>query len=86
MLLTILLLVFGIIALAKGEFKITAKRKVKDSTARILGIALLLSAGAVLLPDYGGGLQFLLLIVIIVVGLATSVKIEPENTTPRPNE
>ena len=75
MLLVILMLIFGIIALAKGEFKITGGRKVKGSTGRILGILLLIGAGAVIVPDYGGGLQLLLLIAVIVVGLATSEEI-----------
>ena len=69
---------FGVIALAKGEFKITNKRKVKGSTGRILGVLLLIGAACGSIPDYGGGLQFLLLIVVIVAGLFTSEKIVTE--------
>ena len=86
MLLTILMLVFGIVALAKGEFKITGGRKVKGSIGRILGVVLLLGAGAVVIPDYGGLIQLVLLIVVIVIGLATSEKIERAPTTAKPGE
>ena len=76
MLLTILLLIFGIVALAKGEFKVTGSRKVKGSTGRILGGVLLLGAAAGFIPNIGGGIQVLVLIIVIIVGLATSEKIE----------
>jgi hypothetical protein len=76
MLLIILMVIFGIIALAKGEFKITNGRKVKGSTGRILGGVLLVGAAAGLIPNSGGGLAFLVLIVVVIVGLATAEKIE----------
>jgi len=34
----ILLFVFGVAALIKGEFKITGKRKVSGSLGRVLGV------------------------------------------------
>ncbi len=76
MCLTILMLVFGIIGLAQGEFKITNGRMVKGSTGRTLGAVLIVGAAAALLPDYGGIIQFVILILVIVTGLATSEKIE----------
>ena len=86
MLLTILMFVFGIVALAKGEFKITGGRKVRGSTGRILGVVLLLGAGALVIPDYGALIQLVLLIVVIVIGLATSEKIERAATTAKLSE
>lgn len=77
MCMSILLLVFGLIALVKGEFKITAKRMVKGSVSRPLGVLLLLGAGVPYLSsDYGALIQVVLLVVVIVVGLLTSKKIE----------
>ena len=76
MLLNILMLVFGIVALAKGEFKITRGRKVKGSIGRVLGVVLLIGAGVEFLTEYGGVIQFVLLIGVIIAGLATSEKIE----------
>ena len=52
--LSILMIVFGVFALVKGEFKILANRKVRGSTSRALGILLLIGAAAALIPDYGG--------------------------------
>ena len=75
MCLAILMLVFGIIGLAKGEFKITAGRKVKGSTGRTLG-AVLIAGAAAFVPDYGFLVQIVILILVIVIGLATSEKIE----------
>jgi len=76
MCLTILLLVFGIAALAKGEFKITGGRKVKGSIGRVLGVIMIIGAGAPFVTEYGGAIQLGLLIIVIIVGLATSEKIE----------
>ena len=72
----IVAITLGIIALAKGEFKITANRKVKGSTGRDLGIVLLFGAGCTLIPYFGGLIQILVLIGVIVGGLLTSEKIE----------
>jgi hypothetical protein len=41
MLLVILLAIFGVIALAKGEFKITNRRRVSGDVGRILGVIML---------------------------------------------
>lgn len=73
---TILMLVFGIIALSKGEFKITNRRKVKGSLAQTLGILLLLGAVAIFIPGSGQGIQLVLLILVIAIGLPKSEKIE----------
>ena len=83
MLMAIIMLLFGIAALSKGEFKITNKRKVKGSVGRTLGIVLLVGAAGTFVPDYGAVLQFLTLGAVIVIGLATSEKIEAE---PKANE
>lgn len=69
MLLTILMLVFGISALAKGSFKITGSRQVTDTIARVLGVILII--GAFVSP-------LIALIAVIIIGLATSEKIEKE--------
>ena len=70
------MLVFGIIALAKGEFKSTGRRMVRGSTGRTLGLLLLMGAGVPYITGYGGVIQIGLLILVIIIGLATSEKIE----------
>ncbi len=87
---TLLFAVFGILGLAKGEFKITRNRKVKGSTGRVLGGMLLIAAAAPFFTPveysiYGAIIRWGLLVVVIVIGLATSDKIdesEGEITTP----
>jgi hypothetical protein len=82
MCLIILLLVFGIVALVKGEFKITGSRKVKGDIGRILGVVMLIGAGVPFVAgEYGGVIQIVLLIVVIIIGLATSEKIEKPTDT-----
>ncbi len=73
---TILLLVFGLLALVKGEFKITAKRKVKGSTSRILGVLLLVSAALSVLGGNWSIYALLLFVAIVVAGIAAAEKIE----------
>ena len=71
--------IFGIVALVKGEFKITGKRKVSGTMGRILGILLLVGAGAGLLfGEYGALVQIGAFILVIIIGLITSEKIEKE--------
>jgi uncharacterized membrane protein HdeD (DUF308 family) len=82
MLLYLLMVVFGITALIKGEFKITNKRKVTRSKATLLGILLIL--GAVLGFFVYGYAGIFTLILVIIIGLATSEKIESQDvTTPK---
>jgi len=77
MCLTILLLIFGILALAKGEFKITGSRRVSGEVSRFLGVVMILGAGVpIFVRDYGFGIAFLILIFAVVVGLVQSEKIE----------
>ena len=76
MLMTVLMLIFGGLALSKGEFKITGGRRVRESTGRVLGVMLLLGAGGSLLPEVGVLVQFILLIAVIVIGIAYSERIE----------
>jgi hypothetical protein len=71
----IVMLVFGIIALSKGEFKITNKRKVKGTVGRTLGIVLLFGASLSLIPFLGGFIQIIVLIIVIAIGLYKSEKI-----------
>ena len=73
---TILLLVFGILALVKGEFKITAKRKVKGSTSQLLAILLLIGAALSFLGGDLAIISLVLFITVVVVGIATAGKIE----------
>lgn len=73
MLLVILLAAFGIIALTRGEMKITNGRRVSGSNSKILGAILLAGAVGNL---FIGGIGLIALIVAIVAGLALSEKIE----------
>ena len=76
MILAILMGAFGITALRKGEFKVTGKRKVSGTTARNLGICLLVGAFGMCIPLLGGLVQILVLTVVIAVGLAKSETIQ----------
>jgi hypothetical protein len=82
MLLAVLMLIFGIFALAKGEFKITNKKKVKGSTGRILGAVLIVGALGGFIPGMGAFIQIGTLLIVIVAGLATSEKIEDKHPVP----
>lgn len=81
MLETLVFAVFGIIALAKGEFKITGSRKVRGSVSRVLGVLLLIAAGLPYITEYGVWVRWGLLVVVIIIGLVTSEKIEQSPTT-----
>lgn len=71
----ILLLVFGIIALAKGEFKISRNRRVSGSVGRALGVLMLIGAALPLLV--GSALIPLgTLVLVIIIGLAAAEDIE----------
>jgi hypothetical protein len=78
----ILLFIFGIIALTKGEFKITSNRKVSGPTGRKLGMLML--AGALLplllinLP-YRCFIPLGTLILVVIIGLANAEEIERSN-------
>ena len=76
MLLLILMVVFGIVALTKGEFKITANKKVSGSVVRTLGILLLLGSLGAFIPYIGLFIQLGALILVIGIGLYSSVPIE----------
>lgn len=67
--LTILLLVFGAIALSKGSLKITRNRRITDQNAKISGVILII--GAFTFP-------LIALIIVIGLGMATSEKIEDD--------
>ena len=73
--------VFGILGIVKGEFKITSNRKVKGSIGRILGGLLLIAAAApIFFPEdfllFAAIIRYGLLVVVIVIGLVTSEKID----------
>jgi hypothetical protein len=72
---------FGITALRKKEFKVTAGRKVTGTTARDLGICLLVGACGMCIPLFGGVVQIFILLVVIAIGLARSEKIEAISPT-----
>ncbi len=73
------MVIFGLIALVKGEFKITSGRKVSGTTGRVLGVLLLIGAGSGLLfGEFGSLVQIGAFVLVIVIGLATSEKIEKE--------
>lgn len=87
----LLFVVFGLLGLIKGEFKITGNRMVKGSVGRVLGVLLLLAGGIPLLIPREYSLLALIvrwgtLLLVIVIGLATSEKIqieEEEQTSPQ---
>lgn len=77
MLLSIVMLVFGILAITKRNFKITRNRTVTGNTSRNLGIVLILGAlGAFNQePLIAGIVQLTALVIAIGVGIAKSEKI-----------
>ena len=73
MLCSAVMVIFGLIALAKGEFKITAGRKVSGTTGRILGVLLLVGAVAgFFFGEVGGGVQIIAFIIVVAAGLISS--------------
>ena len=73
----IILAIFGLVALVKGEFKITSKRKVSGSVGKGLGVLMLIGAALPLL--FGAGFAsapFAILILAIVVGLVMSEEMD----------
>jgi hypothetical protein len=75
----LLLLIFGLIALGKGEFNITQNRKVKDPNGQVLG-CLMLSGAAISFLTGGQGWIIVLgiLVLTIIIGLAVAEEI-PES-------
>ena len=69
----IVMAILGIVALVKGNMKITRNRQVSGNGGRMLGVVLLLGAAAPLVFA-GAGLLIMLVafVVAIVIGLATS--------------
>jgi len=82
MLETLVFLIFGIIALAKGEFKITKNRKVRGSVSRVLGVLLLIAAGIPYVIENGVWIRWGILLLVIIVGLVTSEIIGQEKKPP----
>ncbi len=82
MLLLILMVIFGIVALSKGEFKITAKKKVTGAVGRNLGIVLLLGSLGAFIPNIGFVIQLGALILVIIIGLSSSIPIEDQTKQP----
>ena len=77
--LDILLILFGLFALAKGEFRITHSRMVRGDVSRALGVLMLASVvGALVLPSYGLFLMLGALLLTIIIGLATAKKVEAQ--------
>ncbi len=82
MLMTLLLLGFGIYALVKGEFNITGGRKVNGSTGRILGILMLADAVLNACGSEAGILSLPLFFLIIGIGFARSEKVKMKTAIP----
>jgi hypothetical protein len=76
----LLLLIFGLIALIKGEFKITGGRRVKGSIGRALGVLMLIGAALPLLIGTAG-ISVGIFVLVIIIGLVTSEKIEQQPTS-----
>jgi hypothetical protein len=72
----IILAIFGIVALVKGEFKITSNRKVSGSVGKALGVLMLLGAALPLVAGSQTIIPLGTLVLVIIIGLATSEKIE----------
>ncbi|HLY26716.1 MAG TPA: hypothetical protein VKQ72_10275 [Aggregatilineales bacterium] len=69
----IVMAILGVIALIKGNIKITNNRQVSGNGGRILGIVLLLGAAAPLIfADLGLFIMLGAFVVAIVIGLASS--------------
>ncbi|CAG0935487.1 hypothetical protein TFLX_04328 [Thermoflexales bacterium] len=82
--LDVILILFGLFALIKGEFRITHNRKVRGGVSRGLGLLMLGSVGAAfLLAFYLPGLSFWImlgaLVLTIIIGLATAQKTKVRN-------
>lgn len=69
--LQILMIIFGLVGLIKGEFQLTRNRRMINPHGRIAGLILL--ASAFVLPLIG-------LIIAIIYGFATSQKVEKTKT------
>ena len=72
----ILLLVFGIVALIKGEFTITGKRKVSGSLGRVLGVLMLVGAALPLVIADSAAIPLSTTVLVIIIGLVASERIE----------
>jgi len=70
MLMIFLLIIFGLAAYRRGEFKVTRYRKVDGETARMLGVIMLVGAGLSFV--IGGWIGLVALLVAIILGLLTS--------------
>ena len=73
-----LLGILGLIAVIHGGFKITAQRRVTDTTARVLGAVMIVAAVVVLTLKLGAVIPLVILAASIAIGLAASQRIEPE--------
>lgn len=76
----VLLFTFGVIAIVKGEFKITSERKVRGFVSRFLGALMLGASILVFTTDFGGEIAIGVFISTIIVGLITSEKDETMQT------
>lgn len=63
-----LMLIFGILALVKGEFKITSGRMVSGDMSRVLGLILLAGVGGSVLLNHSA-VQVLAFVIVVVIGL-----------------
>ena len=69
----IVMAVFGLIALVKGNLKISRNRQVSGMGGRVLGIVCLVGAASpFIVPDLGLAIMLGALVIAIVIGLATS--------------
>ena len=83
MLCVLLMFIFGVAALVKGEFKITGNRKVSGQIGRVLGVILLVGAFAGLaFAEFGALVQAGAFILVVILGLAMSEKIEKDVSPP----
>lgn len=76
--LQILLAVFGLVALVRGEFKVTKNRRVSGSTGRLCGVLMLAAVAiSLFIPDAICGIGTLIgaLIFVVIIGLSSTEEI-----------
>ncbi|HVO70358.1 MAG TPA: hypothetical protein VMT24_09950 [Aggregatilineaceae bacterium] len=83
MIMSFVMVIIGLTGLRTGAFKITYNRQVKGSVAHLLGVALLLGAVGSFVPDFGGTIQLVTVVGVIIAGLVTAEKIQPSPKAPR---
>ncbi len=75
---SLILFLFGIFALIKGQFKVTNSRVVTGPMSRSLGIVMLLGSILPFVLSYGAAISLGLMFIVAIIGLASSQPIQPK--------